>query len=106
MVGNIKLDSLRYRYNGGPYLLLILNFYTHYIGNDYNILQDISQLNNRVKTHNTRQDNLKQEIEAVKAKLKAGDKSMLLGEQLMGRALDMIKQGEEKKSPQQQQKKN
>lgn len=36
------------------YLLLILNFYTHYIGNDYNILQDISQLNNRVKTHNTR----------------------------------------------------
>jgi len=25
---------------------------------------------------------------------------MLLGEQLMGRALDMIKQGEEKKSPQ------
>jgi hypothetical protein len=36
------------------YLLLILNFYTHYIGNDYNILQDISQVNIRVKTHNTR----------------------------------------------------
>ena len=31
------------------YLLCMLNFYTHYIGNDYELLQDISSVNLRVK---------------------------------------------------------
>ncbi len=48
------------------YILCIMNFYTYLIANDFDILQNIENVNIRVNQHNFRQDNLKKEIENVK----------------------------------------
>ena len=58
------------------YLLCMMNFHSHYIGNDYNILQDITGVNLRVKQHNKKLDDLQKEIADVKGKLQRGELSL------------------------------
>jgi hypothetical protein len=48
------------------YLLCIMNFFSHFIANDYLFLQNIENVNIRVNQHNLRYDLLKKEIENAK----------------------------------------
>ena len=61
------------------YILSVLNMYTYLIANDFDLLQNISGVNLRVKQHNDRFDNLKKEIDSVKAKIMQGDAKVLVG---------------------------
>jgi hypothetical protein len=81
------------------YILTVLNMYTHLIANDFSVLQEISVVNIRSKQHNDRQENLKKEIEQVKAKLLSGDGNAAgLGgnTSLVERAQTMAREGEKR----------
>ena len=54
------------------YLLILMNFFTNYINNDYKFLESIVETNLKVKQHNLRLDNMDKEIKDVKGKLQAG----------------------------------
>ena len=54
------------------YLLTVMNFYTHFMANDYNVLQNIDETNMKVRQHNARLDALKKEINDVKQKIVSG----------------------------------
>ena len=74
------------------YLLTILNFYTHFISNDYQYLEDITAGNQRVKVHNAHIELVKKEMEDVKAAIQSGANNKgIIGANLMGKAADMIK---------------
>jgi len=74
------------------YLLTILNFYTHFISNDYQYLEDITAVNQRVKVHNAHIELVKKEMEDVKAAIQSGANNKgIIGANLMGKAADMIK---------------
>jgi hypothetical protein len=88
------------------YILTVLNMYTHLIANDFSVLQEISVVNIRSKQHNDRQENLKKEIEQVKAKLLSGDANAAgLGgnTSLVERAQTMAREGEKRQIEAQQQ---
>ena len=88
------------------YILTVLNMYTHLIANDFSVLQEISVVNVRSKQHNDRQENLKKEIEQVKAKLLSGDANAAgLGgnTSLVERAQTMAREGEKRQIEAQQQ---
>jgi len=74
------------------YLLTILNFYTHFISNDYQYLEDITAVNQRVKVHNAHIELVKKEMEDVKAAIQSGANNKgIIGANLMGKGADMIK---------------
>jgi cell division protein FtsL len=54
------------------YLLTLMNFYTHFIANDYNVLQNIEETNMKVRQHNLRMDNLRKEISDARNKIASG----------------------------------
>jgi hypothetical protein len=88
------------------YILTVLNMYTHLIANHFSVLQEISVVNIRSKQHNDRQENLKKEIEQVKAKLLSGDANAAgLGgnTSLVERAQTMAREGEKRQIEAQQQ---
>jgi hypothetical protein len=80
------------------YLLCILNFYTHFISNDYEFLQNIDTVNIRVRQFNSKSDTLKKEITAIKTKLLAGsDPTQVSDREMMDRALKMFTSGDASK---------
>ena len=68
----------------------MLNFYTHYISNDYSLIEDVSLLNNRVKVHNQRQADLKKEVLGIKEKLRNNGGEGLTGEKLVAKAIELM----------------
>lgn len=73
------------------YLMTVLNFYTHFIANDYQYLEDITIVNQRVKVHNAHLDLVKKEMEDVKAAIQSGAINQGMGKNLTDKAAEMIK---------------
>lgn len=81
------------------YLLTALNFYSHYMANDYSLLQDIAAVNARTRLHNQRVDALKAEITSIKDKLKGPGGQALVGQELLEKASKVLDQQQQPSSP-------
>lgn len=81
------------------FLLCTMNFYTHFMANDFLFLQNIENVNIRVNQYNMRYDLLKKEIENAKKQIMQGGGSGALGgnQEVIERAKELVKKAEEKK---------
>lgn len=62
-----------------------LNFYNHFMLNDYELLQNIETVNTRIKASNSRMDGLKKDMDEVKQKLLSGQATEI-GQEAMSMA--------------------
>lgn len=86
------------------FVIMYLNAFLHYVMNDYEILQDITQFNLKIDKHNERIGLLKEKVNNIKKDLLEG-KASGIGEASVGLAKNIIEQDRLRKKDERQKRK-